>query len=173
MTVGVHSGDAGYGRYVEDWEPHGEFRAFRHTPLRVVLSADRPPYETMAALVCQGVFDRFPNVRVASIEAGAEWVLPLVKKLKKVYGRCRWASRSDPVETFREHVWVAPYYEDDLGRQGSGGRGAPAVRLGLAPRRRTGRAPDVRRRSAAQGFTDAEIHTVMTDNGRALTRRVP
>ena len=29
ITVAFHSGDAGYGHYVDDWEPSGEFEAFR------------------------------------------------------------------------------------------------------------------------------------------------
>jgi len=173
VTVGVHSGDAGYGRYVEDWEPHGEFRAFSHTPLRIVLSADRPPYETMAALVCQGVFDRFPRVRVASIEAGSEWILPLAKKLKKVYGQMPTGFDSDPVETLREHVWVAPYYEDDLAavKEIMGverllfGSDWPHAE-GLAEPRTF--ADDL----VSQGFTDSEIRIVMSDNGRELTRRL-
>ena len=37
----------------------------------------------MAAFLCQGLFDRFPNVRVAVIESGTGWVPSLVKKLKK------------------------------------------------------------------------------------------
>ncbi len=114
VAVGIHSGDAGYGRYINDWEPYGGLEAFRHSPLRSVISSDRPPFETMAALVCQGLFDRFPTVRVASIEAGAEWVPALVKKLAKAYGQMPSAFASDPVETFRQHVWVAPFYEDDL-----------------------------------------------------------
>ena len=72
VTVGIHSGDAGYGRYLNDWEPSGDFEAFRYSPLRTVLSSDRPPFETMAAFLCQGLFDRFPRVRVASIEVWRE-----------------------------------------------------------------------------------------------------
>ncbi len=169
VTVGIHSGDAGYGRYVDDWEPHGAFRAFSYTPLRIVLSADRPPYETMAALVCQGVFDRFPRVRVASIEAGSEWVVPLVKKLAKVHGQMPAAFASDPVATLRRHVWVAPYYEDDLAavKEAIGlerllfGSDWPHAE-GLAEPRTF--ADDL----AAQGFTDREIRVVMADNGREL-----
>ena len=171
ITVGIHSGDAGYGRYVEDWEPHGAFRAFSHTPLRIVLSADRPPYETMAALVCQGVFDRFPRVRVASIEAGSEWIVPLVKKLKKVHGQMPTAFASDPVETLRRHVWIAPYYEDDLAavKEAMGierllfGSDWPHAE-GLAEPRTF--ADDLR----SQGFTEDEIRIVMADNGRELAQ---
>lgn len=172
VTVGIHSGDAGYGRYINDWEPFGDFEAFRYSPLRTVLSADRPPYETMAALVCHGVFDRFPNVRVASIESGAEWVPVLIKKLKKVYAQNPTALRSDPVETFREHVWVAPFYEDDLAalKEAVGlehilfGSDWPHAE-GLAEPATFAR--DLER----HGFNEDETRTIMCDNGRVLSRR--
>jgi predicted TIM-barrel fold metal-dependent hydrolase len=173
VTVGIHSGDAGYGRYLSDWEPQGDFEAFRHTPLRTVLSADRPPYETMAALVCQGLFDRFPRIRVASIEAGASWVRILVKKLKKAYGQMPTAFASDPVDTFREHVWVAPFYEDNLGalKEDLGlshllfGSDWPHAE-GLAEPKAF--AEDLRR----FGYDEGEIHFVMAENGWPLTRRI-
>jgi len=172
VTVGIHSGDAGYGRYLADWEPQGEFEAFRHSPLRMVLSADRPPYETMAALVCQGLFDRFPRIRVASIEAGASWVPILLKKLAKAYGQMPSAFVSDPVETFRDRVWVAPFYEDDLSnlKKELGldhilfGSDWPHAE-GLAEP--TSFADDLRR----YDFSDSEIHAVMAENGWVLTRR--
>ena len=174
VTVGIHSGDAGYGRYVDDWESFGEFRSFAFTPLRSVLSADRPPYDTMAALICHGLFDRFPNIRVASIEAGAEWVPILLKKLKKAYGQNPGTFGADPVETFRRHIWVAPFYEDDLaalkesigidrilfGSDWPHAEGLPEPRLF---------ADDLRR----NGFSDEEIRQIMGENGRVLAERRP
>ena len=172
MAVGIHSGDAGYGRYINDWEPYGSLEAFRHSPLRSVISSDRPPFETMAALVCQGLFDRFPNVRVASIEAGAEWAITLVKKLEKAYGQLPSGFASDPVQAFRDHVWIAPFYEDDLAtlRDVLGidrllfGSDWPHAE-GLAEPRDF--ALDLRR----NGFTEDEIRPIMTTNGRSLTVR--
>ncbi len=173
VCVGIHSGDAGYARYVADWEPMGDFEAFRHSPLRMVLSADRPPYETMGALVCHGLFDRFPRVRVASIEAGASWVPVLLKKLEKAYGQMPAAFESDPVETFRAHVWVAPFYEDDLGalKDELGldhllfGSDWPHAE-GLAEPKAF--AEDLRRHD----YGEDEIHAVMAENGWPLTRRI-
>jgi predicted TIM-barrel fold metal-dependent hydrolase len=172
VTVGIHSGDAGYGRYINDWEPFGDFEAFRHSPLRSVISSDRPPFETMAALVCQGLFDRFPNVRVATIEAGADWVPPLLKKLGKVYGQMPSAFPSDPVEAFRRHVWVAPFYEDNLGvlKDVLGvdrllfGSDWPHAEGLPEPR---DFALDLRRHN----FGEDDIRTIMCENGRALTLR--
>jgi predicted TIM-barrel fold metal-dependent hydrolase len=78
---------------------------------------------------------------------------------------------SDPVETLRAHVWVAPYYEDDLAavKDALGvermlfGSDWPHAE-GLAEPRTF--ADDLR----AQGFTEDEIRTVMSDNGRELAR---
>ncbi len=173
VAVGIHSGDAGYGRYLSDWEPRGDMEAFRHSPLQIVLSADRPPYETMAALICQGLFDRFPRIRVASIESGASWVPVLLEKLKKAYGQMPTGFVSDPVETFRRHVWVAPFYEDDLGllKEDVGiehllfGSDWPHAE-GLAEPKSFAR--DLRR----FGYREDEIRTVMADNGWPLTRRL-
>ncbi len=169
VVVGIHSGDAGYGRYINDWEPFGEMEAFRYSPFRSIIASDRPPFETMAALICHGVFARFPNVRIASIEAGSEWVPALVKKLKKAYGQDPSAFAEHPVETLRRHVWVAPFYEDDLAtvKEAIGvghllfGSDWPHAE-GLAEPLTF--ADDLRR----HGFTDVEIRTVMTENGRRL-----
>ena len=174
VTVAIHSGDAGYNRYVDDWERVGTFRAFAYSPLRIVLSGSRAPYETMAALVCQGVFDRFPRVRVASIEAGADWVSELLRKLKKVFGQSPSGFISDPVATFRTHVWVAPYYEDDLAEL-KDLIGLDRLLFGSDWPHAEGLtepatfADDLRR----NGFDEDEIRVVMSDNGRVLTERLP
>ncbi len=171
-VVGIHSGDAGYNRYLSDWEPTGTMEAFRHSPLRTVLGADRPPYETFAAIMCHGVVERFGNLRFASVEAGSDWVAPLLAKLKKVHGQHPAAFAEDPVESFREHVWVAPYYEDDLAalRESIGvdrilfGSDWPHAE-GLSDPRSF--ADDLRRFD----FAEEDIRTIMVENGAALARR--
>ena len=172
VTVGIHSGDAGYGRYVKDWEDTGDFESFRHTPFQAVMGADRVPFETYAALICHGVFDRFPNLRIASIESGSEWVSLLIKKLKKVYGQNPAAFGKDPIETFRDHVWVAPFYEDDLSKLkeqigvdhilfGSDWPHAEGLNQPLTFE------DDLRRFD----YGDDDIRTIMGDNGWVLARR--
>ena len=172
VTVGIHSGDSGYQSHVDAWEPTGEFEAFRRTPFTTVLIADRAPYESFAALICHGVFDRFPNVRVASIESGSEWVPTLIKKLKKAYGQDPKGFGRDPVDALREHVWVAPYYEDDLAslKHAIGvdhilfGSDWPHAE-GLADPKSF--AADLRRFA----YDEDEIRTIMVDNGAALATR--
>ena len=82
----------------------------------------RPVFDTMAAFVLHGLYDRFPKLRVASIENGSEWVSGLLKALDKLatiaitsqgaskHGR----PQALPSDLFRKHVWVAPFFEDDV-----------------------------------------------------------
>ena len=72
-------------------------------------------FDMMAALVCHGVFDRHPTLRVASLELGAAWAPELLRRFRVAYGKTPQLFARDPVESFREHVWVAPFYEDDIG----------------------------------------------------------
>ena len=57
---------------------------------------------------------RFPNLRMASIESGSDWVFHLFEKLTKSYGQIPQIYQEDPRETFKRHVWVSPFYEDEL-----------------------------------------------------------
>ena len=173
VTVGIHSGDAGYGRYVSDWEPASDFEAFRHSPLRMVLQADRPPYETMAALVCQGLFDRFPRIRVASIEAGASWVPILLKKLRKAYGQMPGGVRLRSGRDLPLPRMGGAVLRGRPGRpEGRARARPPALRLGLAARRGPGRTADVRRRPAALRLQRARDPHGHGRERLALTRRV-
>ena len=56
ILVAYHSGDAGYDRYADEWGGGGDFEAFRNDPFRSVTGGHRPIYDTIAALVCHGVF---------------------------------------------------------------------------------------------------------------------
>jgi predicted TIM-barrel fold metal-dependent hydrolase len=113
ITVCFHAGDAGYGFMLERWGVDPEFQAFRIPPLFQLLAMS-PIADTVASLIGDGVLTRFPRIRVATIENGAEWVRPLFGRLKKSFKMRgpQWAE--DPRETFRRQVWVSPFYEDDL-----------------------------------------------------------
>ena len=113
ITVAFHAGDAGYGFMLEKWGIDSEFRAFQ-IPAMFTLLTMSPISDSMASLLADGVFMRFPKLRVATIENGAEWVRPLFDKLEKVHKMRGHLFSEDPRETFRKHVWVAPFYENDL-----------------------------------------------------------
>ncbi len=170
ITVALHGGDSRYSRYVADWGQSSEMEAFRSSALRSLLSHD-PIHDTVAALLAGRFFHRFPNVRVASIELGSDWVFNLWKKLKKSFGQAPKMYPEDPRETFRRHVWVSPYYEDDLGalRELIGpsqmlmGSDWPHAEGLVDP---TDYVDDLRR----FGIPDDECRMIMRDNAAALVR---
>jgi len=101
----MHASDSGYDRYVRMWEGGKEFLAFMPTPLKQCLAVgDRAISDSIAALVCHGVFDRFPGARVASVENGSKWVRNLLERFEHAYGQMPKEFRRHPVETFRRLV---------------------------------------------------------------------
>ncbi len=65
-------------------------------------------------LVANKLFERFPGLRFAYIENGADWVGPLLHTLQMVNGQNPGMFKSNPVDQFIEHCWVAPFVEDDV-----------------------------------------------------------
>ena len=116
IFVSFHASDSGYDRYVRMWEGgRGEQLGFVHTPMKTCLALlDRAISDTVAALICHGVFDRFPGVRVACIENGGRWVKHLFECFDQACGQQPKEFARHPIETFREHVWVSPFYEEPL-----------------------------------------------------------
>jgi predicted TIM-barrel fold metal-dependent hydrolase len=113
ITVAYHSGDTRYSRYQADWGENDFTEAFRATAFRA-LASPSPMQDTFASMLSLRLFQRFPRLRLASIESGCSWVFHLFEKLKKSYGQAPFLFPEDPRDTFRRHVWVAPYYEDEL-----------------------------------------------------------
>lgn len=169
ITVAFHAGDSGYGRYAAAWENRSPFmEAFRGYVFGQTTQAGRAIYDTFAALIIHGVFHRFPRVRICSIENGAEWVSPLLKKLAKAYGQMPWEfADGDPVETFKRHCFVAPYYEDDI-RELTDAIGASQVLMGSDWPHAEGIADPIRFVEDLAGFSADEVRAIMRDNTRRL-----
>jgi predicted TIM-barrel fold metal-dependent hydrolase len=120
-----------------------------------------------AVLVCHGVFSRHPALRCASIEAGSEWVLPLLKKFKKAHAQNPTMFREDPVEQFRNHVWVAPFYEDDI-RAVANAIGSDRVLFGSDYPHAEGLAVPTEFVRDLHGFDETEVRQIMRDNAYDL-----
>jgi predicted TIM-barrel fold metal-dependent hydrolase len=81
---------------------------------------DQPIMETLAALVFDNLFARFPKIKVLSAEHGCEWVPSLLRRMDKMRGLGRngpWIGgplTAKPSEIFLQHVRVTPYPEDDV-----------------------------------------------------------
>jgi predicted TIM-barrel fold metal-dependent hydrolase len=117
VPVAFHLGDSGYnGLVASAWGGSDTFGFGRSDPLGAVLVSDRAIHDTVASLIVHGVFSRHPNLRVASIENGSDWMHVLAKRLRKQANQTPWVFDDDPVDVLRNHVWVTPYLEEDLRR---------------------------------------------------------
>ncbi len=93
----------------------------RHSLMEYALAfTERPIVDTITALIADNLFGRFPNLKVLSVEYGSSWVAPLLHKLDhiaRLYSKDMWRFGAPPLkpsDTFRQNVWVAPFFEDDI-----------------------------------------------------------
>ena len=116
IFVTMHGSDSGYDRVTGWWRGDGsEYTPFERDTFGAVMDGvGQPITDAITALVCHGVFERHPGLRVASIENGATWVEPLLKRFDRAFGQMPNAFKSHPRDQFEKHVWVAPFYEDDV-----------------------------------------------------------
>jgi predicted TIM-barrel fold metal-dependent hydrolase len=117
IFVCLHASDSGYDRVTQWWTggQGNEFLAFERNSFQAMMDLlGRAISDSISALICHGVFERHPRVRVAAIENGSEWVPPLLTRLDRAYGQMPHAFKRHPREQFERHVYVAPFYEDDL-----------------------------------------------------------
>lgn len=129
LLVTFHLGNSGFQeRYSADWGEHpdpdgldGEApgrSAFQWT----MYYRDRPIMETLAKLIYDNLFGRFPGLKVASVENGSIWVPYLLQAMDNMKGMARTGPWHDgyvhgrPSEIFKEHVYVSPHhYGEDIG----------------------------------------------------------
>jgi predicted TIM-barrel fold metal-dependent hydrolase len=116
ILVAMHASDSGYSRYQEDWVGRQEMLPFRLDAFRMLTSGKRPIEDTAAAMTCHGLLTRFPDLRIASIENGADWVIPFLAHLADVHRKMPQMFEEDPVEAFKRNLYVAPFHEDDIAR---------------------------------------------------------
>ncbi|MBW2499171.1 MAG: amidohydrolase [Deltaproteobacteria bacterium] len=121
-TVALHLTESGYNELVStQWgeaanPPNFGMSAWQWTNCY----GDRPIMDTLSAFVFDGLFGAFPNLKVVSVENGAEWVPYLVRRMDKMKGMGRngpWKRgrlRERPSEIWNRHVSVTPYPEDDV-----------------------------------------------------------
>jgi predicted TIM-barrel fold metal-dependent hydrolase len=114
VTVVVHAGDSGVSS--EGYAVDGFAATFSggYKPSLRNFAIERAVHHFLLSMVLENHVTRFPNLRVASVENGAEFLPDLFRKLRSVDRKMRGWFADDPVEIFRRHVWINPFWEDDL-----------------------------------------------------------
>jgi predicted TIM-barrel fold metal-dependent hydrolase len=172
VPAAFHLGDSGYNSYAAAWGGTERLRSFRDQEdpqfaLSAVVVSDRAIQDALASLVIGGVFTRHPTLRIASIENGSDWIHVLLKHLRKQANQTPWVFAEDPAETLRRHLWVAPYYEEDI-RKLADTIGTDKVLFGSDWPHGEGLADPLDFEKELHGFSNDEVHTIMCRNVREL-----
>jgi predicted TIM-barrel fold metal-dependent hydrolase len=126
----------------------------------------------MSSLIADRLFERFPNLRIATIETGSDWVAPLLKKLKNLFVQMPGFFGEDPYEVFRRNVWVSPFFEDDI-LELIGLVGADHVVFGSDWPHVEGLSDPASFEKDLTGVAASDVKKIMHDNGRDLVTPRP
>jgi len=172
ITVVAHAGDSGYSShgYVQDGFG-SSFEGFS-APNVKLFHIERAIHDFLSTLVFEKLFERFPNLRIASVENGSEFLPDLFKKLGSTAKKYVGWFRDDPVASFREHVWINPFWEDDV-REVVGLMGADRVIFGSDWPHIEGMPKPLDYTPELAPFDDAARARILRDNAVALNALRP
>jgi predicted TIM-barrel fold metal-dependent hydrolase len=85
----------------------------RHIPPlhRIIAGLGRPIHDMIATLIYGKLFERFPALRVATVELGSDWVPGLFQNLERAG---QGELDEHPIDVFKKHVWVTPFEDEDI-----------------------------------------------------------
>jgi predicted TIM-barrel fold metal-dependent hydrolase len=115
ITTVIHTGNSGYS--TNGYAREGFGRAsigMSRRPSVKNLVLGRAAHDFLFAVACDNLFERFPNLRLASIENGSGFLRDLLQNLHHAKERNPWHFKEDPELLFQEHVYMSPFWEDDL-----------------------------------------------------------
>jgi predicted TIM-barrel fold metal-dependent hydrolase len=122
LVVGMHSGDAGYNRYTNEWEGLGDkemvitakSKSQQSSPAFLALSSEKDNLiDAMASIIGHGLATRFPTLRFMPVEFASTWIRPFYEKLQRTYDRASVLFDENPVDVFNRQVWVHAFHEPD------------------------------------------------------------
>ena len=122
IPVLFHLGNPGLTEFYSAlWGEKPNPPSHRLSPFQRLTSfTERTITDTLAAIIFHNLFGRFPNLKVASIEHGADWVPNLLRKMDravKMTGPRDWLFGpidDRPSEVFRRHIKVNPFPEEKV-----------------------------------------------------------
>jgi predicted TIM-barrel fold metal-dependent hydrolase len=115
ITLVAHAGDSGVTTHGYTRDGFSADVSGNHfAPSIKSFNIERAIHDFLATAIFDRIFQRFPNLRIASVENGAEYLRDLFRKLRSM--ACKYPRHfdGDPVAIFRRHVWINPFWEDDV-----------------------------------------------------------
>jgi predicted TIM-barrel fold metal-dependent hydrolase len=140
--------------------------------------SELPIQMMLANIVYHNLFERFPKLRIASVENGADWLPQMLKKMDKMRGMARngyWPCgqlKERPSAIFKRHCFVVAYPEDDVAGIVEKIGTSDCILMGSDYPHAEG-VPEPRDfyTEALQGVNDSDVRAIMFDNARRLIPR--
>jgi predicted TIM-barrel fold metal-dependent hydrolase len=173
ITVVAHAGDSGYslnGYAAEGFS--AQFSGGGWRPSVKTFAIERAAYDFLITSVFDKLFDRFPNVRMASVENGSEFLPDLMRKLTQSAKKMPGYYSEDPTETFKRHWWINPFWEDDV-EETVAIMGAERVIFGSDWPHIEGMPAPLDYVTELKRFDDAEQRRILLDNTTHLNTPTP
>jgi predicted TIM-barrel fold metal-dependent hydrolase len=129
-----------------------------------------PPAQTLATMVFDGVFERFPDLRVGVIEQGAIWVPSWMRQMESAFDafarheRRLQALSMRPSDYVRRQMRFTPYPTEDVGWIIAQAGAETVLFSSDYPHVEGGRRPIERFERSLDGCSDADRHAFYHDN---------
>ncbi len=114
ITVVAHVGSTGYTANGYGGNAALDALGGGLKPSVASLIPERAINDYLLTFAFDKMFERFTNLRIASVENGSGFLRDLFVKLEQSKVRMPWYYDEDPCELFREHIWINPFWEDEL-----------------------------------------------------------
>lgn len=141
---------------------------------QALFAGERPVMDTLTAVIIGCLFQRFPNIRMASIEMGSTWVPYLLHSLDHAGGLLDRRVEAfgqklteRPSGVFKRHVWISPFPEEDVAGL-VGLLGADHVLMGSDWPHPEGNHTPAEYAECISDLPAGDIRRIMRDNALAL-----
>jgi len=114
LLVGMHSGDPGYTKYINEWEGanrEANFGSIGNPAFIALMSEKNALIDSLASIIGHGLATRFPDLKFLPVEYQSTWIRPFVAKLHRTYENSPMLFEQDPFETFRRSIYVHAFHE--------------------------------------------------------------
>jgi predicted TIM-barrel fold metal-dependent hydrolase len=110
----LHAGDGGVS--FNGYAPEGFAASFSGgwRPSIAFFAIEAAIRDYLLTMVLENHLVRFPGLRIASVENGAQFLGDLFRKVRSIAKKVPGSFPDDPVEIFRNQVWINPFWEDDV-----------------------------------------------------------
>jgi len=110
----LHAGDGGVS--FNGYAPEGFAASFSGgwQPSIAFFAIEAAIRDYLLTMVLENHLVRFPGLRIASVENGAQFLGDLFRKVRSIARKVPGWFPDDPVEIFRNQVWINPFWEDDV-----------------------------------------------------------